>query len=633
MYFKSSGRHNPQTGAFDWYYRLVESYRNTNDRVCHRTILNIGFLDAVLTREQLLEISRLLTLRYEHKIVLFDNADSHIRGWTEHLWQRIVNENRLDLSLYEPKSRKIDADTMRHTNVREIGAEWIAWNSWQQLGLDDLLAQQGFSGDEIRLAQTQVISRAVYPASELATTRWIQDNSAVCELTGFDLSKMNKDRLYRGSLKLFSIKEALEKHLSVRTNELFDLQDKVIIYDLTNTYFEGSKRASDLAKFGRSKEKRTDARQIVLALVVNVHGFVKHSSIHEGNYADSTHLDTLLNNLGHVKGGAQPGVVVIDAGIATKDNLKIIRNKGYDYVCVSRQKLKDYRYDDTAGEGCQVRTRSGKSVSLRKIIQSNQTDFVLEVNSEDKGVKERAMKSQMEERFEVELEKINASLTKKSGIKTAEKVYERLGRLKEKYPSVHRRYNWDMRLDDDKKIVTQFNWGKNPTKEEENEQQIGRYFLRTSLDGQKEETVWQIYNAIREVESTFRTLKTELDLRPIYHQNDDATQAHLHLGVLAYSLVNTIRYQLKSKKINCSWTEIVRIGNTQKMITTQGYNAAGNLIQTRKCSEPIEKLKAIQQALAIKSKPFKKEQTEKSVVHSPPEKTSPQNAKTAILDG
>jgi len=138
------------------------------------------------------------------------------------------------------------------------------------------------------------------------------------------------------------------------------------------------------------------------------------------------------------------------------------------------------------------------------------------------------------------------------------------------------------------------------------------------------------------VESTFRTLKTDLDLRPIYHQNDDSTQAHLHLGILAYTLVNTIRYQLKREKINSSWTEIVRIANTQKRITTQGYNAAGTLIETRKCSEPSEKLKQIQAALKIKSKPFKREQTEKFVVHSKDrteEKTKANFAKSPILSG
>lgn len=124
--------------------------------------------------------------------------------------------------------------------------------------------------------------------------------------------------------------------------------------------------------------------------------------------------------------------------------------------------------------------------------------------------------------------------------------------------------------------------------------------------------MWNVYNTIREIESTFRTLKTDLDLRPIYHKNDDSTLAHLHLGLLAYWLVNTIRCQLKSNGIKHNWKEIVRIGNTQKVITTSGYNKAGVQVKVRKCSQPRPKLRQLHQGLSIKSRPFTKL---KSVVH------------------
>jgi len=169
-----------------------------------------------------------------------------------------------------------------------------------------------------------------------------------------------------------------------------------------------------------------------------------------------------------VSTGGQPGVVVIDAGIATKDNLKTIRQKGYDYVCVSRQQVKNYSYQ-SGSQATQVQTRSGKSVSLQKIQQTDQIDYVLEVNSQEKAVKEQAMKTQMEERFELELEKLKLALGKKSGIKKTEKVHERLGRIKEKYPSVHRRYSWKLQEDEAKTIVTSFNWQKNPIKEKQSQ--------------------------------------------------------------------------------------------------------------------------------------------------------------------
>jgi hypothetical protein len=124
--------------------------------------------------------------------------------------------------------------------------------------------------------------------------------------------------------------------------------------------------------------------------------------------------------------------------------------------------------------------------------------------------------------------------------------------------------------------------------------------------------VWKIYNTIREIENTFRTLKTDLDVRPVYHKNDDATMAHLHLGLLAYWFVNTVRYQLKNHGINNDWPEIVRIGNTQKVVTTEGTNTYDKTISTRRCSKPNEKLTNIYNILKLKHQPFTKR---KSVVH------------------
>ena len=182
MYFKTSGRINPATQQYDSYYRLVESYRNAEGRVCHRTILNVGFLNAELTIDQVNLISRTLTDKYQHKVSLFPINDPLVARWVEDLWARIVADNRLDLTLYDPKSRMIDADTLTHRNVREIGTEWICYNAWHQLGLNEVLTANGFNEMEIQLAQSQVISRAVYPASELATARWSLENSATHDI-------------------------------------------------------------------------------------------------------------------------------------------------------------------------------------------------------------------------------------------------------------------------------------------------------------------------------------------------------------------------------------------------------------------------------------------------------------------
>lgn len=612
MYFKLSGRTNPTTKNYDSYYRLVESYRNVEGRVCHRTILNVGFIEDELTPEQLNTIARTLTDIYQKKQTIFKQTDELVNKWVNRLWSRIVAGQKLDLTLYDENSRQVNLDTIQHKNVREIGSEWMCYNIWHKLGVDQVLEDHDFSEEEIQLAQTQVISRAVHPASELATSKWIKENSAISELTGYPLEKMNKDRLYKSALKLNSIKDKLEQHLSIKTNELFDIQDKIMLYDLTNTYFEGVKKNSKLAKFGRSKEKRKDARLVVLALVVNIYGFIKYSAVHEGNFSDSSDLGTIIDQLDYAKTDHKP-LVVMDAGIATQANLELVKQKGYHYLCVSRSKLKDYKFDQSRLV-VYLETKSNNEVVLKKVLTPENTDYYVEVRSKKKAQKESGMKSQFEQRFEEELQKIKNSVKKKGGTKTVDKVHQRIGRAKQKYPSVHSRYKITVINDARDKNVEDIRWEIDLEKDKDKSGKLGKYLIRTSLDVKDEVLAWNIYNTIREIESTFRTLKTDLDLRPVYHKNDDATIAHLNLGLLAYWLVNTIRCDLKQDGIHSDWKELTRIGNTQKVITTSGYNKAGKEITVRKCSEPEAKLRAIHKSLQIKSRPFTKL---KSVVHKP----------------
>jgi transposase len=612
MYFKFSLRYNKDKQQSDAYYRLVESYRNAEGRVCHRTILNIGFIDDDYSAEQLNQTARILTDRYEHKQSLFEPTDTAVRDLAETLWNRIIKDKRLDLTLHSPDSRQINADTMRHSNVREIGSEWICHQTLEELGIGQVLAKAGFTEEQIQLAATQIVSRAVYPASELKTASWIKENSAIGELTGYDCQKITKDKLYESALRLYQIKDQLEQHLSHKTNELFDISDKIVLYDLTNTYFEGQYSGSGLAKYGRSKEKRSDAKLVVLALVVNIYGFIKYSSIHEGNMADSKNLSLMIDKLSRSTNAQNP-VIVIDAGIATEENLEMIRDKGYHYLCVSRTRLKDYQ----AIRGrltVLLETKSKRNVRLKAVRDNKNTDYYLEVASEDKYETANSMRVQFEQRFELELQKIAQSVERKGGIKKAAKVHQRIGRARERYPSVQYYYDINVTLSQDNRIATGVSWSKNEQQYAKKEVSLGLYFLRTSLLLEDEVMIWNIYNTIREIESSFRVLKNDLDLRPVYHKSDAGTMAHLHLGLLAYWIVNTVRCKLKAHGINSNWQEIVRIGNTQKIITTQGTNMAGVVIGVRKCSEPDEQLRNIQSILLIKPKPFTKR---KSVVHKP----------------
>jgi len=628
-------RKHPETKELSGYYRLLESYRNHNGQACHRTMLSAGFLDE-LSAEQLNAIQKILTAKVANLgNPLFElpySDDLVVLDYVERFFNRMVVEKRIDIHKEEatPKAvrhgkdyQRIDINSIRNKDVREIGAEWLSYQAIGQLRIASFLEQQGWNDSDIRLGLTHIISRAVYPASELKTSSWIKENSAVCEITGFDIEKVTKDQLYRISTKLYNEKEALEQYLSFRTNELFDIEDRIMLYDLTNTYFEGRKTGSKLAKFGRSKEKRSDAKLVVLALVVNPEGFIKYSAILQGNMSDPATLESMIENL-RVKtsSSAKKALIVMDAGIATEDNLKMVKAKGYDYLCVTRSSLKNYKVETDAA-AVTVTDNKKQKIELCPVKSDKNTDYYLKVESHTKELKERSMNDQFRQRFEDGLQIIAESLTKKGGVKQADKVYERIGRLKGKYPSIQRYFDIEVVVEErperkrkeennppeQKQIATAINWSIK--KDVDINARSGVYFLRTSLEGQSQEMLWQFYNTIREIEATFRILKTDLDLRPIYHKKDESTMAHLHLGLLAYWVVNTIRHQLKKEKIHSNWSEIVRVMNTQKAVTTLAQNDKDEVIQIRRCTEPNQKVQKLYDALKYKYAPFVKK---KSVV-------------------
>jgi hypothetical protein len=184
----------------------------------------------------------------------------------------MIKEKKVDLGATDPRKDidTVDLNTLKNKDVREMGAEWMSLQAVRELGIDRYLASRGWSDEDISLALSYIVSRAVYPASELKTVRFMEDNSSICELTGYDIDNLTKDKLYGISKKLFEEKQGIESYSSKKINDLFDLQDEVILYDLTNSYFEDEKRGSNLARYGRSKEKRSDCPLVVLALVVNV---------------------------------------------------------------------------------------------------------------------------------------------------------------------------------------------------------------------------------------------------------------------------------------------------------------------------------------------------------------------------
>lgn len=554
-------------------------------------------------------------LRTEELILLFGKQ---LEGLTEleqtkadEWWQRMKEEGGIDrFDKKEQKARKeseryIDLDTAEHTDARNVGAEWLCKQTIDKLGLEEFLRDQGWSNHSIHTALSALIIRTVYAVSERSSYYYLRDNSAAAELyTGSQDWTPGINALYKVTDKLYELKEKIERHLCNVTDNLFNIDNKLMLFDLTNFYFEGSKRESKKAQFGRSKEKRSDCKLLVLALCINKEGFIRYSSILEGNTADPKSLPDMIDTLADRNPvQKEKSLVVMDAGIATENNLKLIKAKGYNYLCVSRTKLKDYTLSEDH-KSVMVKDARKQTITLNKVHTEGE-DYYLEITSPSKTMTESSMNKLWRERFETELKKINDGIAKKGGTKLYEKVVERTGRAIQKYPSIAKYYAIDyVRNEEKPKEMLRVDWKIKDLSAIESGH--GVYFLRTNVETLDERTTWDYYNLIREIECTNRQLKTDLNLRPIYHQTDDRSDAHLFFGLLAYWVVNTIRCQLKREGETCYWTEIVRRMSTQKLVTTEGRNPLGDIVQMRQCSNPSKQATAIYDKLKLKYAPFRK---------------------------
>ena len=628
MHFMSALRYNPKTQRDDWYYRIKESFRDLTGRVRSRIMLNVGFIEEAHSPEDIRDIGKCLNYLHEHQGERdlfgcpFADYNEFVRSKAEEFWTAMVKNGSIDaVKSAKEESRKkaerlVDVNTVKHTDARDIGAEWICLQAIRELEIDRFLERQGWNEIQINTALAHLITRTVYTPSELKSIRIMNENSAVCELvSGNQEWHPGYHDIYKVAPNLYGLKDKLETHLCRKTDDLFNLTNRIVLFDLTNFYFEGRKERSSKAQYGRSKEKRNDCKLLVMALCVNAEGFIRYSSILAGNTADPDSLPDMIDTLSQkTRTPSDPErkvLVCLDAGIATEDNLRKIKEKGYDYLCVSRTRLTDYEISEDCQSVKVLDTRK-QEITLRQVKHEADGDYYLEINSPAKAVKESSMNRQWRERFEQELTKARDALGRKGGKKTYEKVIERVGRAIQKYPSIAKYYVIDYYRDESNpKNMADIQW--RIAVPENVDRQSGIYFLRTNVDSLDEKSTWDYYNLIREIECTNRQLKTDLNLRPIYHKKDDCSDAHLFLGLLSYWIVNAIRYKLKQTGENCFWTEIVRRMSTQKAITTEGVNALGEKVSLRLCSEPSKAAEDIYERLKYRKMPFRKIQIPKSL--------------------
>ncbi len=604
MFIRQVKKKNAKKGKVFYQYQLVQASR-IDGKVKQNQILYLGSEDELnnkITRHEVVE--QLQAKIFGQPSFLNNYSEVSTRLAEQYYQKYLIKYNTLpvDNKIVIPTTNRdvdfqsVDIKNLAVNNNKTFGSENLCKQIAEKLDLSQCFKNLGLNDKENKLAHISIISRAIFTSSEYKTAQYLEDNSSLKSLFNLTDTKITHQNLYKISDTLYQNKTAIDKYLYNKILDIFNIDDSIVIYDLSNTHFEGRKENSKIAKYGRNKQKRNDCKQVVFTGIINSAGFIRHSRTYEGNKADIATLEDMITDLEKHNSNTKDKIIVMDAGFASEDNLKFLDKNGYKYVCVSRQRLKD-DIIETIKSKQSVEDRLGNKIELAVFNHVEYSDTWMYVKSEQKRVKEESITIKLCQRFEEELQSIENALHKKGGTKKIEKVWERIGRCKEKNRNVSGRYN--IEVDQENSKATKITWTKKQPKDK-SDSKHGVYFIRTNIDNPTEQMLWDTYNTVREVEASFRCLKSDLQIRPVHHQKDDRVESHIYLTTLAYQLVNSIRHMLKNENINYSWTNIVRIMNTQSLLDVTLPMETKTLNITTS-SKPIDKASNIYKATGTKS--------------------------------
>ena len=464
----------------------------------------------------------------------------------------------------------------------------------ERLGLESLLERLGLNATQRALATATIVARMAAPGSERASWRWLCERSALGELLGVDFERMSMMRLYRASDALLARRAAIETHLFARATDLFSLPRTVTLYDLTNTFFEGEAATQPKAARGHSKEKRSDCPLLTLGLALDGSGFVHRSRVFSGAVNEDTTLAPMLDALG----APADAPVVMDAGVATEANLVWLRDNGYRYLAVSRERAR--RFDPDLAIA--LETRSRQTVHVHKEVDARSGEARLYCYSEARAKKERGIAERFAARFEDQLRKLDDGLKRPRTRKRLDHVWQRIGRIREKSRGAGAHYVVDVRADDSGEKARAVTWQRRP-RDGTMISHPGVYCLRTNLADWDEETLWRSYTTLTDVEAVFRSLNSELGLRPVFHRTQKRSDGHLFITVIAYQLVQTIRRRLRDRGEHASWDTLRAILQGQQRVTATFRRKDGRTLHVRKPTRAEHRQQAIYRALGADPAP------------------------------
>jgi transposase len=501
------------------YWSLVETVR-TPDGPRQRTICYLG------------ELNGSAQARWQKTIEVFNEQGEHT--------QLKLFPNDAELP-DDPSVARVLVKKVRVERTRRFGDCYLGLELWKRLGLEEFftrhLDQEFADVPWSRVAAVLAINRLCDPGSELAIERHWYPGTALDDLLHIGAGKINDTRLYRCLDRLLPLKTKIEQHLKQRFGELFQAEFDVLLYDLTSTYVEGTAEENSMMRRGYSRDHRPDCEQLVLALIVNSDGFPFSYELFDGNRADVSTVEAILRTVERKHGKARR-VWIFDRGVVSEENLVAIRKRGGQYlVGTPRSKLKQFEQELLKDDFEKIRPE----VEVKQIrIPGGEETYIL-CRTAGRKEKEKAIRS----RFVAKIEKALAGLEKRittGKLRDRFKMERNLGRIQASHPQVADLYEMAVK---DSKEGTRLVWRQKPEQQQWLEAREGTYLLRTNLTADGAADLWKKYMQLTEVEAAFRSLKSELKIRPLFHQLERRVKAHVLVAFLGYALLVTLKHLLK----------------------------------------------------------------------------------------
>jgi len=597
MYIRRTQTRHSATGEAYYTQRLVQSVR-VGSQVRQTTLLNLGRHFALAQEEWPALCARLEELRSGQGALLGGVGSMRVEREAQRLFARLLARQPVAATTASaastPDVQAIDVDSVELSRPRTVGVESVGLWAMAEVDFVGLLQALGLTGPQRALIVGAIIGRMAAPGSERATHRWLGERSGLGELLDIDFEALPLVPFYRAADGLMRHRAVIEQRLFARVSELFALDWTVTLYDLTNTFFEGEAAGNPKAQRGHSKEKRRDCPLVTLGLVLDGSGFVRRSQTFDGNVVEGTTLEDMLHGLGAPRGA----LVVMDAGIATEENIGWLRTQGYRYLVVSRERQRQF----DAREAITLETANGEHVAIQRVADADGQEARLYCYSERRARKEEGIAQRFTQRFEAALQKLHEGLARPRTTKTLDKVWERIGRLKAKSHGVGQHYAIAIVPDATGQWAQAIRWERQPVAGTLLTHP-GVYCLRTNELSWDAEQLWRTYVTLTDLEAVFRSLKSELGLRPVYHRTEGRVDGHLFITVLAYQFVQLIRRRLRQHGISDRWSTLRDILAGQCRVTATFRRADGRTLHVRKATRAEPAQLAILQALGSDPSP------------------------------